>query len=124
MVIRASALVTDCAPGKWEKSSTRDAAVGPFFPAYNATRLRTEPFDGTVSAYNPSVLSKQDDPESYLSSAGSLAAESFRHQVHSFKNSPEQQKLPHLDRMRALQNHLESVREQIMHDHILQPVPE
>ena len=58
---------------------------------------------------NPSVLSKQDDPESYLSSAGSLAAESFRHQVHSFKNSPEQQKLPHLDRMRALQNYLELV---------------
>ena len=90
MVIRAIALVTDCAPGKWEKSSTRDAAVGPFFPAYTATRLRTEPFDGIVSAYNPSVLSNQDDPESYLSSAGSLAAESFRHQVHSL-NSPEQQ---------------------------------
>ena len=67
---------------------------------------------------------KRNDPESYLSSAGSLAAESFRHQVHNFKNSPEQQKLPHLDRMRALQNHLELVREQIMHDHILQPVPE
>jgi hypothetical protein len=43
--------------------------------------------------------------------------------MHKFANSNEVQSLPHQDRQRALQNHLQSVEEQIRHDHILQPVP-
>jgi hypothetical protein len=73
---------------------------------------------------NPSVLSGQDDPTSYLSSMGRLAAESWRHQMHQFAKSREVQSLPHLDRIRALQNYQQAVEEQILHDHILQPVPE
>jgi hypothetical protein len=77
-----------------------------------------------LERHNPSVLSQQSDPHSYLSSVGQEAAESFGHQMAKFANSREVQKLPHLERVRALQNHRESVLEQIMHDLILQPVPE
>jgi hypothetical protein len=73
---------------------------------------------------NPSVLSGQDDPTSYLSSVGWLAAESYREQMHRLLNSKEFQKLPFQERRRALQNHQQSVEEQILHDHILQPVSE
>ncbi len=73
---------------------------------------------------NPRVLSQQDDPSSYLSSVGRQAAESWEHQMVKFANSPAVQKLPHLERVRALQNHQQAVEEQILHDHILQPVPE
>jgi hypothetical protein len=68
---------------------------------------------------NPSVLRGQSDLHSYLSSVGEAAAERLEHQMAKFANSPEVQKLPHLERVRALQNHRQSVEEQIMHDLIL-----
>jgi hypothetical protein len=77
-----------------------------------------------LEQHNPSVLSGQDDPTGYLSEVGRLASESFEEQMWKFANSKEVQNLPHLERVRALQNHREAVLEQITHDYILQPVPE
>ena len=73
---------------------------------------------------NPSVLSGQSDPTSYLYSVGSQAARRLEHLMALYSNSPEVQKLPHLARVRALQNRQFEVEEVIRHDLIYQPLPE
>jgi hypothetical protein len=43
---------------------------------------------------NPSVLSQQSDPTSYLSSVGETAADRYRDLMYRHDRSPEVQKLP------------------------------
>ena len=73
---------------------------------------------------NPSVLSRQSDPSSYLSSVGETAAQMHRHLMFSHLRSPAVQKLPFPDQGTELQNRLREVEELVRHDHVLQPVPE
>jgi hypothetical protein len=70
---------------------------------------------------NPTVLSGQDDPTSYLYSVGSQAAERLGHFMAKYANSPEVQKLPHLARVRALQSRQHELEEIIRDEIICQP---
>jgi hypothetical protein len=69
-------------------------------------------------------LKRSGNLSSYLSSVGESADQSFMEQMNRFRHRPELRNLPHLELIQALQNHLQSVEEQVRHDLILQPVPQ
>jgi hypothetical protein len=61
------------------------------------------------------------DLEDYLASVGETASERLEHAMAELLNDIEHQKLPHLERVRALQNRQQETEELIRHDLILQP---
>ena len=74
---------------------------------------------------NPKVLSelrRSGDLNSYLSSVGEQASDLFLTIMMQYNNSPEVQKLPHLDRVQALQSRRHEADELVRHDLILQPL--
>lgn len=70
---------------------------------------------------NPEFLRQQSDQTSYLYSVGSEAAERWEHLMSQFSHSPEVQKLEGPARVRALQNHQQSVEEMIRDELIMEP---
>ena len=76
---------------------------------------------------NPAVLeglNRSGELSNYLSSVGREAHQSELQQTNRFRHDPELRKLPAPELTQALQNHRQSVEEQVRHDLILQPVPE
>jgi hypothetical protein len=72
----------------------------------------------------PDVLSALQDSgelDDYLASIGETASERLSHAMRELLNDKEHQKLPYLERVRALQNRQQETEEQIRHDLILQP---
>jgi hypothetical protein len=67
---------------------------------------------------NPEFLRQQSDPTSYLYSVGMEAAERWEDMMSKFHHSPEVQKLQGPARVRALQNHQQSV-EEVIRDELL-----
>jgi Transposon-encoded protein TnpV len=60
--------------------------------------------------------------DSYLASIGETASERLEHVMSQHLADKELQKLPHLERVRELQNRHQEAEEIIRHDLILQPV--
>ena len=67
-------------------------------------------------------LRRSGDLNSYLSSVGVQASDRFLTLMMQYNNSPEVQKLPHLDRVQALQSRRHEADELVRHDLILQPL--
>jgi hypothetical protein len=59
--------------------------------------------------------------KSYLSSLGETASERLSYAMRELLNDKEHQKLPYLERVRALQNRQQETEEQIRHELMLQP---
>jgi hypothetical protein len=73
----------------------------------------------------PDVLRRLQESgslDSYLSSVGETASERLDHAMRELRADPEHQKLPFLDRVRALQNRQQEMEEVIRHDLIHQPL--
>jgi Transposon-encoded protein TnpV len=67
------------------------------------------------------ALQASGDLDDYLTSIGETASERLSHAMRELRNDKEHQKLPYLERVRALQNRQQETEEQIRHDLILQP---
>jgi Transposon-encoded protein TnpV len=67
------------------------------------------------------ALRHSGDLDDYLASIGETASERLEHAMTQMLNDKEHQKLPYLERVRALQNRQQETEEQIRHDLILQP---
>ena len=70
-----------------------------------------------------SALRQSGDLDSYLSSVGEEAEERLANLMHQYNNSPEVQKLPHQERVRALQNRQMEADELVRDELINQPLP-
>ena len=69
-------------------------------------------------------LRRSGDLNSYLSSVGSQAADRLRFLMSQYQHSPEVQKLPPLQRERALQSRHHEIEETIRDELLHQPRPE
>jgi hypothetical protein len=67
------------------------------------------------------ALQWSGDLDDYLTSIGETASERLSDAMRGMLNDPQHQKLPHLERVRALQNRQQETEELIRHDLILQP---
>jgi Transposon-encoded protein TnpV len=67
-------------------------------------------------------LQQAGELDDYLTSIGETASERLSHAMRELLNDKEHQKLPYLERVRALQHRQQQTEEQIRHDLILQPV--
>jgi hypothetical protein len=77
-----------------------------------------------LATNRPDVLTALQDSgelDDYLASIGETASERLSHAIRQLLNDKQHQKLPYLERVRALQNRQQETEEQIRHDLILQP---
>jgi Transposon-encoded protein TnpV len=67
-------------------------------------------------------LQRAGELDDYLTSIGETASERLSHAMRQLLNDKEHQKLPYMERVRALRHRQQETEEQIRHDLILQPV--
>jgi hypothetical protein len=68
------------------------------------------------------ALQQAGELDDYLTSIGETASDRLDHAMRQLRHSKEHQKLPYLERVKALQNRQQEMEEQIRHDLILQPI--
>jgi hypothetical protein len=67
------------------------------------------------------ALQASGELDDFLASIGETASERLSHAMRQLLNDKQHQKLPYLERLRALQHRQQEAEEQIRHDLILQP---
>jgi hypothetical protein len=80
-----------------------------------------------LAANRPDVLTALEasgDLDDYLASVGETASDRLDHAMRDLLNDKEHQKLPYLERVRALQHRQQEMEEGIRHDLIFQPIGE